>query len=56
VTRDHYLFIALSMAMPVIGWTIVYLSSRVERQRRERHAARFGDYPAAGRAPTRPKA
>jgi len=41
VTRDHYFFIALSAVVPLVGWGTVYLASRIERQRQQRHAERF---------------
>jgi hypothetical protein len=49
VTREHFLFIAVSAVMPLVGWGIVYVSSRIERERRERHAERFGEQPPASR-------
>jgi hypothetical protein len=50
VTRDHYNFIAVSAIMPVFGWAVVVLTSRIERQRRERHAHKFIDYSVTDRS------
>jgi hypothetical protein len=36
----------------VAGWAVVHLSALVERERRERHARRFGEH-AESAAPTR---
>jgi hypothetical protein len=40
---DLNAFLVLSTAIAFMGWGIVYLSSRIERQRQERHAERFGE-------------
>jgi hypothetical protein len=43
-TIDFYVLLAVSLAWTFIGWAIVYLSSRIERRRRERHAERSGEH------------
>jgi hypothetical protein len=40
----------LGLACAFLGWAVVIMASRIERQRRERHAVGFGDYPLAERA------
>jgi hypothetical protein len=37
----------LGAACGLVGWAVVVLTSRIERQRREWHAKGFGHYPAA---------
>jgi hypothetical protein len=50
---DFNAFVSASAAGGFVGWGIVYLSSRIERRRQERHAERYGEY---GTAPIEPSA
>jgi hypothetical protein len=39
--------LVLGLACAFLGWALVALTSRIERQRRERHTEGFGHYPLA---------
>lgn len=49
VSVDDVAFCALSVGGAFVGWGMVYLSARFERERQERHAERFGEYPKVSR-------
>jgi hypothetical protein len=45
ISRILSLFL-VGLAAALIGWGIMALASRIEHERRERHASKFGDEPA----------
>jgi hypothetical protein len=48
---DHFapLFV-VAVAGAFLGWVVVAVASRIERERRDRRAEGFGDYPLAQNA------
>jgi hypothetical protein len=47
-----YVFLVISTASGLAGWAMVHFTSRVERQRQERHADKFGGQPSVSAQPS----
>ena len=41
-TGEFFLFLVVSLSTAFLGWGMVVFASRIERERQERHAERYG--------------